>query len=75
MINPEQSKPEITFVVEQAGDAGFLARSVGDSIFTEAETFEQLREAVREAVDCHFDEEKRPQVIRLLVGQEEVLLD
>ena len=64
---------EIVFVVEEASEGGFVARSVGDSIFTEAATLEQLREAVREAVACHFEEEKRPQAVRLFIGRDEIL--
>jgi hypothetical protein len=64
---------EIVFVVEEASEGGFVARSVGDSIFTEAATLEQLREAVHEAVACHFEEEKRPQVIRLMIGPDGIL--
>ncbi len=33
-------------------------------IFTEADTLEGLREMVREAVACHFDDGQRPSVIR-----------
>jgi hypothetical protein len=35
------------------------------SIVTEADTWEELRANVREAVLCHFDEGKAPAVIRL----------
>jgi hypothetical protein len=64
---------EIVFVVEEASEGGFVARSVGDSIFTEAATLEQLREAVHEAVACHFEEKSRPQVIRLMIGPDGIL--
>jgi hypothetical protein len=72
MTSTGQPQAEIIFVVEEASEGGFVARSVGDSIFTEAATLEQLREAVHEAVACHFEEEKRPQVIRLLIGRDEI---
>jgi hypothetical protein len=49
---------EIIFVIEQASEGGFTARALGESIFTEAETFDVLREQVRDAVNCHFDEGK-----------------
>ena len=47
---------EILFTVEEAPEGGFLARAVGASIFTEADTLDELRQNVREAVECHFDE-------------------
>ena len=57
---------EIVFqVTEDDTDGGFIARALGYSIVTEADTWEQLRVNVREAVLCHFDEGKAPAVIRL----------
>lgn len=35
---------EIVFLVEDSPDGGFVARALGYSIFTDAETYEQLRE-------------------------------
>jgi hypothetical protein len=55
---------ELIFWVEEAPEGGFTARAEGVAIFTEAETTEQLRAAIREAVECHF-EENAPQRIRL----------
>jgi len=64
---------EIIFVIEEAVEGGFTARALGESIFTEAETLDTLREQVRDAVNCHFDEGKAPKVIRLRFVRDEVL--
>jgi predicted RNase H-like HicB family nuclease len=57
---------EIIFEVrEDEADGGFVARALGHSIVTQAETWEELRANVREAVLCHFDEGAVPSVIRL----------
>jgi hypothetical protein len=64
---------EIIFAVEDAPEGGYIARALGAAIFTEADTMEALREAVRDAVRCHFDEGERPKVIRLHLLREEVL--
>ena len=64
---------EIIFLIEEAGEGGFTARALGESIFTEADTLEALRQQVREAVNCHFDEGKAPKVIRLHFVRDEVL--
>ncbi len=64
---------EIIFLVEEAPEGGFTARALGLSIFTEADTLEQLRNNVRDAVECHFDERQRPQLIRLHFVREEVI--
>ncbi|MFA6046202.1 MAG: hypothetical protein WC718_14555 [Phycisphaerales bacterium] len=65
---------EIVFIVEEDPDGGFTAHAVGASIFTQADTAEQLRENVRDAVRCHYpDEAARPKVIRLHHVRDEVL--
>ena len=65
---------EIIFVIEEAVEGGFIARALGESIFTEAETLDTLRQQVRDAVNCHFDEGKAPKVIRLHFVRDEVLV-
>ncbi len=64
---------EVVFVVEQAAEGGYSARALGESIFTEAETVDELRTHVRDAVRCHFDEGRRPAVIRLHFVRDEVI--
>ena len=64
---------EIVFLVEDAPEGGLLARALGHSIFTEADTYEELRTQVRDAVHVHFDEGDRPSVIRLHYVKDEVL--
>jgi len=56
---------EIVFVVEEAPEGGYIARAVGDSIFTEADTLPELHDRAREAVRCHFDEGQAPKLIRV----------
>jgi len=65
---------EIVFLVEDAAEGGYTARALGESIFTEADDLDSLREMVRDAVRCHFDDEAtRPKVIRLHLVRDEVL--
>ena len=64
---------ELIFQVEQAVEGGYIAKALGASIFTEAEDLEALREQVRDAVRCHFEEGKRPRVIRLYFVRDEVI--
>ena len=57
---------EILFIVEEAQEGGFTAKSVGESIFTEGNTLDELKKNIQEAVNCHFDDEKlSPKMIRL----------
>jgi len=64
---------EIVFLVQEAAEGGFSAHALGESIYTHAETFELLREAVRDAVRCHFDAGTGPSLIRLHFVRDEVL--
>jgi dephospho-CoA kinase len=63
---------ELIFLVAEAPEGGFTARALGESIFTEADDLDALREMVRDAVRCHFDEGRGPRVIRLHFVREEV---
>lgn len=56
---------KLIFLVEDAPEGGYTARALGVSIFTEADDLDSLREMVRDAVRCHFDEGQGPKVIRL----------
>ena len=64
---------EIVFLVEEAPEGGFIARALGEPVFTQAETFEDLREVVRDAVRCHFEAGSGPRLIRLHYVRDEVL--
>lgn len=64
---------EILFIVEEAAEGGYVARSVTASIVTEADDLDQLREAVRDAVRCHYDAADRAKVIRLHLVHDEVI--
>ena len=64
---------EIVFLVEDAAEGGLVARALGHSIFTEADTYEELRDQVRDAVHVHFDEADRPRIIRLHYVKDEIL--
>jgi len=63
---------EVIFLVEESPEGGYEARALGHSIYTQAETLEELREMVRDAVRCHFDKDLLPHVIRLHLVKEEV---
>jgi hypothetical protein len=64
---------ELIFVVEEAPEGGYIARALGQSIFTEADTLAELPEKVREAVRCHFEEGHAPKIVRLHHVREEVI--
>ena len=65
---------ELVFLVEEDPDGGYTARALGESIVTEGDDINELRENVRDAVQCHFDDEaSRPTAIRLHFVRDEVI--
>jgi predicted RNase H-like HicB family nuclease len=64
---------EIIFEVEEAPEGGYDARALGHSIYTQAETIDELKATLQDAVRCHFEEDDRPRVIRLHLVKDEVM--
>ncbi len=64
---------EIIFLVEESVEGGYEAKALSHSIYTEAEDLESLKEAIRDAVRCHFDEKELPNIIRLHMVKDEVI--
>jgi len=64
---------EIIFIVENSDEGGYTARALGYSIHTEGETLDELKENIKDAVKCHFDEKDRPRVARLHMVKDEVM--
>jgi hypothetical protein len=64
---------EIVFLVEEAPEGGFTARALGYSIYTEADTWNELKAAIQDALACHFEEEEKPRIVRLHYLKEEVI--
>ncbi|HEX3036672.1 MAG TPA: 2-oxoisovalerate dehydrogenase [Thermodesulfobacteriota bacterium] len=64
---------EIIFLVEESSEGGYEARALGFSIYTEAESLEELKHAVRDAVRCHFEQKDLPQMIHLHLVKDEVI--
>lgn len=57
---------EIIFLVEDDPEGGYVARALGDSIFTQADSIQELRTLVKDAVHCHYpNEATRLKLIRL----------
>ena len=64
---------EIIFSVQESPEGGYEARALGHSIFTQADSLEQLKARIRDAVSCHFDDAQKPSVIRLHFVKDEVI--
>ena len=64
---------EILFLVEEAIEGGFNARAIGESIFTQAETLDELKIQIKDAINIHFNSKDKPKIIRLHIVRDEVL--
>ncbi|MFO8234550.1 MAG: hypothetical protein R6U04_03980 [Bacteroidales bacterium] len=64
---------EIIFIIEEAPEGGYTARALGADIFTEDNSIKGLKAMIKEAVDCHYEENEKPKVIRLHYIREETL--
>jgi len=64
---------EVVFLVEESMDGGYEARALGHSIFTEGESPDEIKESVKDAVRCHFDDDDHPKVVRLHFVKDEVI--
>lgn len=64
---------EIIFWVQESEEGGYLAKALGESIFTEAEDLSTLRNNVKEAVITHYEDGKAPSIIRLHFVKEELI--
>ena len=64
---------EIIFLVEEAPEGGYTAKALNHAIFTEAETLDELKINIKDAVHCHFDDMAKPPVIHLHIVKDEVI--
>jgi predicted RNase H-like HicB family nuclease len=64
---------ELTFEITQEADGGFVAEALGESITTQADTWEELRANVREAVTAYYFDRPAPKRLRLHLVRDEVL--
>ncbi len=64
---------ELIFEVAQEADGGFTAEAIGEAIFTQADTWEELKSNVREAVQAFYFDSAPPGSIRLRMVRDEVL--
>jgi hypothetical protein len=64
---------EILFIVEDAPESGYTAKALGHSIYTEADTWDELKVAIQDALACHFEVGQKPKVVRLHYLREEVM--
>jgi len=63
---------EIVFSVMQESDGGYVAECLSHDIFTQGNTWEELRSNVREAVSAYFFDQPKPATVRLHLVRDEL---
>jgi hypothetical protein len=64
---------EIFFLVEEDIEGGYTAKAIGESIVTQSDSLNDLKEMIKDAVKCHFDIQQLPKIIRLHFVRDEVI--
>jgi predicted RNase H-like HicB family nuclease len=65
---------ELIFEIRDAEEGGFYARALGHAIFTEGDTWEELRANVLEAVSLHFEDLRaRPRLVQMHYVRDELI--
>jgi len=72
-ISGDSRVMEIVFNVTQEGDGGYVAECLSHDIFTQGNTWEELRANVREAVSAYFFDQPKPAAVRLHLVRDELL--
>ena len=64
---------ELIFEVTQEVDGGYCAECLTEAIFTQADSWDELRENARDAVNAFYFDDARPVNIRLRLVRDEML--
>lgn len=64
---------EIIFTVQESPEGGYEAKGLGYSIYTQADTLDNLKKMLQDAVRCPFGSETGPRIIRLHLVKDEVI--
>lgn len=65
---------ELIFLVQEAPEGGYTAQALGQAIFTEADTYTELKTQITDAVRCHFEPGEMPALVRLHFVKDELLV-
>ena len=64
---------ELVFEITQEADGGYTAEALGEGIFAEADSWEELRRNVSDAVEAYFFDAEKPKQVRLRLVRDELL--
>lgn len=66
-------RDELIFEVTQEADGGFVAECFTEPIFTQGDTWAELRANVLEAVSAYFFDDDKPTAVRLHLSRDELI--
>lgn len=72
-FSEDKGMAEVVFEVTQEADGGYCAECLTLDVFTQADTWDELRANVREAVRAYFFDGVIPERVRLHLVRDEVL--
>ena len=64
---------DLVFEVIQEQDGGYVAECLNENIITQADTWEELRKNVKDAVSAFFFDQSLPSSVRLHLVKDELL--
>ena len=64
---------ELVFEVTQETDGGYTAEALGEAIFTQGNTWDDLRRNVAAAVEAYYFDAEKPARVRLRLIRDEML--
>jgi predicted RNase H-like HicB family nuclease len=66
---------ELIFLVQEELEGGYTAKALGESIVTEGDTIEELKQNIKEAVELHYEltDKEIPRLVRLHIVKDEVI--
>ena len=67
------AETEIIFSVQESPEGGYEARALGYPIYTQADTLDELKAMMQDAVRCHFEPQDAPRLIRVHLVKDEVI--
>jgi hypothetical protein len=62
------------FEITQEADGGFCAECLTDNIFTQGDTWDQLRANIKDTVEAFYFDQASPNRVRLHLVRDEVLI-
>ena len=72
-VSGDSPAMEILFSVTQENDGGYVAECLSHDIFTQGNSWDELRANVREAVSAYFFVQPKPSAVRLHLVRDELL--